>query len=637
MLRMSWSTFRDRWQVFAGAILTVCLGVALVQSSLLSLVSAATATVPSGLPAAEAQALRDGYDGAVSLLGIALGLSTFVAVFIVSSTFAFTVSQRRRDLALLRLTGAARGQVRRLLLGEALLLGTIGSALGVLFGLPLLRLQTRLLDGFGFVPPGFAAQWRPWVVAVSLGTGVGIAVFGVLAASCRASRVRPLEALRETGEAARVMTASRWVLGGLFLAGGVTMLVLVPAVGGEAALAVSIFVSMMLVIAFAAFAPLAVPLVSRPLGLLTRGQLGQLAYANLRSGVRRSASTAAPVMVLVAFVAGIAGTLATIGEASRQEVTRTLGGDLVLTADRPVGPEVADVDGVGTVSEEVPVVFDLEVDEGDGEISYESTDGLAVEPRAYAATHRLDGSAGSLADLRGTAVAVSPSYDPSRRWRVGDTMPVRLDGRLVQLQVVALLPSTLAGPFFLLPHELAPAGDSPRRYVVGLAGDADAATVASRLAGLGEVVTTGEWVRRYADEQQRTSIDVMVVLLGVAMLYTVIAMVNAVVISASDRRGEFAAARVTGLTRGQVVRTTLWESLAVVAIGLLLGGLAAAGTVLGVAAAVKDIIGISVVSVQLPLLAGLVLGAVVVVGVATVLTTVSATRTPAVRLVAARE
>jgi putative ABC transport system permease protein len=86
-----------------------------------------------------------------------------------------------------------------------------------------------------------------------------------------------------------------------------------------------------------------------------------------------------------------------------------------------------------------------------------------------------------------------------------------------------------------------------------------------------------------------------------------------------------------------VVRMALWESLAVVAIGLLLGGLAAAGTVLGVAAAVRDLIGISVVSVPATLVAGLVLGSAVVIGVTTLLTTVSATRTPPVRLVAARE
>ncbi|MEV4758439.1 FtsX-like permease family protein [Micromonospora sp. NPDC049559] len=633
MLGMSWSTFRDRWPTFVGAIVTVCLGVALVQSSLLTLVSAATATVPPGLSPAEERALRDGYAGALSLLGMTLGLSVFVAVFIVSSTFAFTVAQRRRDLALLRLTGAGRGQVRTLLVGEALLLGTVGSALGALVGLPVMRLQAAMLCGFGFVPAGFAGQWRSWVLAVSAGTGVGIAVLGVLAASRRASRVRPLEALRDVGGAARVMTAARWVVGTIFLAGSVALLVLVPALGGEAALPLSIFVSFTLVTAFAVLAPLVVPLVSWPFGLVFRGRLGTLAHANLRADVRRSASTAAPIMVLVAFVVGMAGTMGTLTEASRQEVARDLRADLVLDADRPVGARLAGVPGIGAVSEEAPVVFDLALDDGDGGLSYEATDGLAVDPAAYARTHRTAVTAGDLADLRGASIAVSPGYAPELRWRVGDTLPVRLDGGPDRLRVVALLPDTLAGPYFLLPPEFMPDA-GPRRYAVQAA---DPPAVAGRLAALGQVTGAEQWIDAYADDQQRQSLDVMVALLGMAMLYTVLAMVNAVVISASDRRGEFATARVTGLTRGQVVRAALGESLAVVVIGVLLGALAAAGTVAGIAFAVEDMIGISAASPPWGLLGAVALGAALVVGAASVLTTLAATRTPAIRLVAARE
>jgi putative ABC transport system permease protein len=114
-------------------------------------------------------------------------------------------------------------------------------------------------------------------------------------------------------------------------------------------------------------------------------------------------------------------------------------------------------------------------------------------------------------------------------------------------------------------------------------------------------------------------------------------MVNAVVIAASDRRAEFATARVTGLTRGQVFRMALGESVAVVVIGLLLGGLAAAGTVLGVAAGVHDVVGVTIVSVPWALLGALALGTSVVVGAATLLTTVSATRTPPIRLVTSGE
>jgi putative ABC transport system permease protein len=104
-----------------------------------------------------------------------------------------------------------------------------------------------------------------------------------------------------------------------------------------------------------------------------------------------------------------------------------------------------------------------------------------------------------------------------------------------------------------------------------------------------------------------------------------------VVIAASDRGPEFAAARLTGLTRGQVVRAALWESLAVVAVGVILGGLAASGTLFGLTWAVSNMIGQTVVTVPWRLLGALALGAAAVVGVTSVLTTLAATHRPAAR------
>jgi putative ABC transport system permease protein len=625
MLRLSWSTFRERWQLFVGAIITVCLGVALVQSSLLILIAAAVPKIPAGLSPAEETALRDGYVGAISLLSMILGLATFVAVFIVASTFAFTVAQRRRDLALFRLTGASRRQVRVLLTGEALLLGAVGTGLGIALGLPVMRFESWMLVHLDFVPPSFTVPWRSWIIAVSAGTGLGVAVLGVLGASRRASRVRPLEALREVGAAARVMTWPRWLTGTIFLAGGVAMLTLTLSVGGEAAIPLALNACIVLVIALSAFAPLAVPLVGGVLGGLVRalgGPIGLLAHANLRDGVRRSASTAAPIMVLVGLVAGLGGTLDTITAASRDEMTRSVNGDLVVTAGPSQAASLAAVNGVRTVSEQVPVSVKLPADDN------EQADGIAVDPAAYIRTHRLGAVTGDLSQLSGRTVAVGRGYGLPQR--VGATLHVRVGGERMDLRVAALLPASMSSTEFLLPLGLIPA-NGPAQYVVQVDSDTDAGAVADRIrtAQLGDVSAVAEWIRAEVKEQQRTSLNVMVALLGMAMLYTVIAMVNAVVIAAADRGPEFAAARMTGLSRGQVVRAALWESLAVVGVGVLLGGLAAAGTLVGLTFAISNMIGLTVVTVPWQLFGALTLGAATVVGLTSVLTTLAATRRPA--------
>ncbi|SDL33221.1 putative ABC transport system permease protein [Glycomyces sambucus] len=640
MLLLAWNTFRERWQVFAGAILTVCLGVALVQSSLLALVAAATAPIPAGLAPEAALALQGAYDGALTLLSMVLALAAFVAVFIVASTFGFTVAQRRRELALLRLTGASRGQVRSLLTGEAVLLGLAGSVLGIALGLPLARFQTWLLVRLDFAPAGFAAPWRPWVVAVSLGTGVLIAVLGVLAASRRAAAIRPQEALREDAGAAQVMTVSRWVLGLVFTAGAVVLFVLFPA--GDAAMPVwfvqltPFLVTVPLVVGFAALAPLIVPLAAGLLGLVCRGALGELALANLRSDARRSAATAAPVMVLFAFTAGIGGTLATVGEAGRQELHATVDGDFAVAADRDATAAIAGIDGVAAVSAETEAMFELAFAEA-GASWYVAGLGTVVDPDAYVATHDIAPVAGDLADLSGASVAVSPSEDYERDWRVGDTLRMRLGGEEFDVRVAALLPPTVAGPHYLLSPDLLPEGAASWNHVVRLADGADRDAVAASLNEIGTVSTVDGWIAASAAADERLTRDIMIVLLGMTMLYTAIAIVNAVVIAASNRRREFAAARVTGLGRGQVVWLAFLESQAVVAIGLVLGALAAAGSVLGAAVALRHLVGITAVSVQWSLLVGLAVGAAVIVGATSLVTALSATRTPPIRLVASRE
>ncbi|MDG4865875.1 ABC transporter permease, partial [Streptomyces sp. T-3] len=91
-----------------------------------------------------------------ALLGTAAGVTGFVSVFVVASTFAFAVAQRRRELGLLRTAGATPAQIRRMVLAEALLVGGLASAAGCVlgrYGAPLLA--DRMVDG-GVAPRWFA-------------------------------------------------------------------------------------------------------------------------------------------------------------------------------------------------------------------------------------------------------------------------------------------------------------------------------------------------------------------------------------------------------------------------------------------------------------------------------------------------
>ncbi|MCH8988175.1 MAG: FtsX-like permease family protein [Chloroflexi bacterium] len=649
MIRMAWSTFLDRWPVFIGAIITVAVGVALVQASLLTLISAVSSTIPPGLSEIEETAIRDGLTNAAGLLGMMVGISVLVAFFIVGSTFSFTVAQRARDFALLRLVGASPRQVGRLLLGEALLLGSLGTILGVLLGIPVIRFEVWMLTRMEFLPAGFSPDWHLWILAVSAGTGTVVAVIASLGASHRASRVRPLEALRDAGGADKAMSLSRWVIGLIALAGAGVLLVVTPTRVGDP-LEVVMPGLIVLIIALSALTPLVVPLIGGLIGLvlgplLRQSPIYELAHANLRDGVRRSASTAAPIVILVGLVVGFSGVVNVVNAGIQEETIRILDGDLIVTATKPVGEHLAALDGVRTVSEEVPLKVWVESADTEGD----TVNGIAINPIAYLQTHRLSGIIGDLTGLQGETVALDQFYASGLHVQVGGMVDVRLDGATRDMQVIATFPHTLSRPKVLLPIALAPAGDHQRRYIIQTDETETAASVAEQITNTipGRSVGSGpsnvsvsaldDWVLREIDIQGQMNLKITIAVLGLVTVYIVIAMINAVVISAAPRRADFAIARLTGLSRGQVVWMALWESLTVVTIGVIVGALAAGGAIAGVTAAVSEIVGTRVMATPWALFGAVTVVAAVVVGLTSVLTTLAATRQPAVEVSGARE
>src|SRR5699024_2690848 len=204
--------------------------------------------------------------------------------------------------------------------------------------------------------------------------------------------------------------------------------------------------------------------------------------------------------------------------------------------------------------------------------------------------------------------------------------------RQLRLSVVAVLPTTTyGGPDLLLPEGVVAqpvrTSASARTFVSAADGTADAAIRdAVDEVVPGTVRTVEEWVRQHVAGEQNTQLRIFTVLLGMASLYTLFAAINAVVIAAADRRSEFAAARLSGLTRKQVVRMAVLESATVTAVGVLLGGVTAAGTVLGTSGALQRMTGIDVVTLPWAAIAVLVAGAFLVTGLTSLWTTLAATR-----------
>ncbi|WP_350280593.1 ABC transporter permease [Kribbella sp. HUAS MG21] len=601
MLRLSVGALRTRWQLFAGAVVAVALGVGLVQSGLQLIAATDRPVLPAGLSAFERAKVREGYVGAATLLGMSVMLAVFLSVFIVSTTFGFITVQRRREFGLLRLVGAQRGYLCVMVLVEAGLLGVAGSVAGLPLGVLATWAQSWLLVELGMLPEWFRAPWDQGAVWAAMIIGVSTALAGVLAAAWRASRISALEAVVEGQAARRVMTGWRWFWG---LSAALCTVVLVIAAQAARDLVAGLMIGLVVMIsgsvALSQLSPVVVPLAGRIPAVVVRGNLiADLARAGVLHAVRRSATTAAPLIVLVGLVVGLWGTFGSLAKAVGVEQERLITADVVV--DHAVRP------GPGVTAASVQTAVPIAVTRFRKTVYSEA---VGIDPAAYQSTHRLRPRKGSLDRLTGRTIAIGPGM-AAEGYRLGSTLDVALGNRKVAVKVVAIMPETLdVSENFFIPRSLLPAGGRTETLVKLAPG----ATMEGR--------TVEEWAAARGEAQQRSNSGLFAALMGLAGIFTAVAVVNAVVMSTADRRQEFTLSRLAGLTRAQVVAVALVESGTVVVVGVLLGSLVAAAALAGIAAGPY---GLAALAIPWRLL-GLIFGAaLVVVGAAATLTACRAT------------
>ncbi|MEU5341571.1 FtsX-like permease family protein [Streptomyces sp. NPDC020766] len=524
-----------------------------------------------------------------AMFGTAGGVTGFVSVFVVASTFAFAVAQRRREFGLLRTAGATPGQLRRMVVSEALVVGVLASAAGCVlgsYGAP--KLAEWAVDE-NLAPRWFTIGDYNWPYQMAFWTGLFVALCGVTAASWRAGHTGPAEALREASVDTRAMTWGRWLFGGALLIAAAVTLVLALVTNPGELLQRKTYVSrpMLLITAVALLAPVLVRPLTRAIAWLPAqlpGAGGMLVRENAAAGVRRTAAVAAPVLVTVALAGSLLGATATLDEAQATEVRERTTADFVVTPAGDAGFDDATLQRLRTVSgaEVSPssssAVYVLE----DG-VALIRSDARAVDPQPLAATARLPLAAGKVSDLDDDSIIVNEEWE---KHDVGERVDVWLgDGTRKSLRIAAVMTVGTGDNGVLVTPRNAPAAPVDR-VDVRLADGADTGTVAAGLrqavrASGGEVLTGDAWVRATYPESNRTTRMGFFLVLGIALLYTGISLANTMVMATSDRERELALLRLAGATRWQVLRLVGAEALMVVMVGGLLGALVAGLNLVG--------------------------------------------------------
>ncbi|MEV7413856.1 ABC transporter permease [Streptomyces sp. NPDC089919] len=524
-----------------------------------------------------------------AMFGTAGGVTGFVSVFVVASTFAFAVAQRRREFGLLRTAGATPGQIRRMVLHEALAVGALASAAGCVLGSYLAPKLAEWAVGQSLAPRWFTIGDYAWPYHMAFWTGLLVALCGALAASWRAGRTGPTEALREASVDTGPMTWGRRLFGAALLVTAAVTLALALVTNPGDLLQRKTYVSrpMLLITAVALLAPVLVRPLARLVAWLPArlpGAGGMLVRENAATGVRRTAAVAAPVLVTVALAGSLLGAAATLNGAKATEVRERTAADFVVTPAGDAGfgeatlRRLRAVSGGEVSASSSSAVYVLE----DG-VALIRSDARAVEPGPLAATTRLPLAAGTVGGLDDDSIIVNEEWE---KHTVGERVDVWLgDGTRKSLKIAAVMTTGTGDNGAYVTPRNAPAAPVDR-VDVRLAHGADADTVAAGLrqavgASGGEVLTRGAWVRARYPESSRTTRTGFFLVLGIALLYTGISLANTMVMATSDRVRELAVLRLAGATRWQVLRLVGAEALMVVMVGGLLGALVAGLNLVG--------------------------------------------------------
>ena len=134
--------------------------------------------------------------GFTNLLTAIPGVALLVAAIGVANLMTANVHARAKQLAILRAVGATRGLVLRMVVGEALVLGLLGSALGLALGIHLAANIAQLVDRMWGFSVAVDLPWNYVIASVVLTVGLCV-VAGVLPAR-HASRTNVVDALHVT-------------------------------------------------------------------------------------------------------------------------------------------------------------------------------------------------------------------------------------------------------------------------------------------------------------------------------------------------------------------------------------------------------------------------------------------------------
>ena len=522
------------------------------------------------------------------LLGFA-GVALFVGIFLILNTFSIIVAQRTRELALMRAIGASRRQMITSVMVEALAVGLLASILGLAAGIGAGAGLAKLFSSLGSDSLRIESIGVPAAAVIaSFVVGMVVTLVAALLPAVRASRIAPVAAMQEAAIPDRPLTkitivgavvgAIGGTLLGLGLSNGTLMLIL----GG-------------VLVSFIGVA-LLTPMLARPV-VAVIGRLfswsvpGKLGRLNSGRNPRRTAITAAALMVGIALITGVNTILASADKSLHGFAEKQVKADLFISGDqmseRPPTFDPGVVDKIGAL----PGVASVSAEYWDAaQVNGDDRGVVAVtDLGAMANMVGMKPAAGSLGKLGPEQAVIDEENAKEQGLTVGSTVPAQfargnphtltivgiyaknevMRGYILSPSVIPDMRIPQPSMAYLTVADGTPIGDV-RKQVDALLVDSPEVSVAS----------TEEFVDSQV-AQFDTVLLMVQILLALAVLIAVLGIVNTLALSVLERTRELGLLRAIGLGRAQTMRMVTVEAVVISVFGALLG--VAVGTGLGAA------------------------------------------------------
>lgn len=567
---------------------------------------ALAAVVPAGLRVEEPSVRRDVVRKTVAafqMMLTAFGLLAVLAGFVICySRLGAIYEARTWEVGLLRAVGLRRVVVFVELLKESLVVGGVGTAIGIALGvilgryaLPLVATATAL--NYNLPVPSAEPGLQPVALIFGAIVGVGASVLAATAPAIRIARKQPVAALTLRGrEASDASLGARWILPLSLVFAALALIAWQIAIDSPA---LGIATTAVLAVAACMLARPMLGVGGRAVGAVlerTFGRVGRFAAEGLGRQAQRASLTVATLGVGLGAVLmfGMLGwsferTLVTqLASRLKSDLAVTSpfvsGGWMVAPLDGSIVERIRSIPGVqeasGEQQREIPYRDNVALLDGYDPVSFHN-------PRVTTfplETGALPGALESVA--RGEAVLVSSAF--ARRFGAapGDTVSVSSPQGLQTFAVVGVTPSEpTVGIIMSRDRYRQSWNDSLVRWVhVAVRPGNDPKVVAGAIRSqIGKeyrvhVRPTAQLIEYFA-HQVRRAFSLAYVLEAIIFLLIMIALSDTLATAVVERTRELGMMRAVGLRRSRLFLLVVLEAVAIGALGLVLA--AATGLVLG--------------------------------------------------------